>query len=262
MMYIESLVLEITRKCSCACSHCLRGDSQEMDMPFELIPKIFNGIESVENLTFSGGEPSLNIPFMEETLKYCKKNDIDIKSIYVVTNGLQNQIELVKAMDDWLIYCVSRFGNCNPDDHLAMWDAYSGYMEECMFGLSCSVDQFHPEMEKNVYRAFSHVPYYSNQKEGRFAENKMEYGKILIKEGNAYLSGYDGIQSDSIDSFYSDDNMVENVYVSSKGYVFSDCDHSYETYDEYSTDLNNIQLYSIMQIINNVIAAKAMPIAV
>ena len=27
MMYIESLALEITRKCSCACSHCLRGDS-------------------------------------------------------------------------------------------------------------------------------------------------------------------------------------------------------------------------------------------
>jgi hypothetical protein len=26
--------------------------------------------------------------------------------------------------------------------------AYSEYMEECMFGLSCSVDQFHPEMEK------------------------------------------------------------------------------------------------------------------
>ena len=69
-------------------------------------------------------------------------------------------------MDDWLIYCVSRFGNCNPEDHLAMWDAYSEYMEECMFGLSCSVDQFHPEMEKQVYRAFSHIPYYSNQKGG------------------------------------------------------------------------------------------------
>lgn len=90
----------------------------------------------------------------------------------------------------------------------------------------------------------------------------MEFGKILIKEGNAYLSGYEGIQSDTIDSFYVDDNMEENVYVSSKGYVFSDCDHSYETYDEYSTDLNNIQLYSIIQIINNVMAAEALPVAI
>lgn len=262
MMYIENLSLEITRKCSCACSHCLRGDSQNIDMPLDLIPKIFNGIKGIDNITFTGGEPSLNLYFMKEMLKYCKRHSIDVKSIYVVTNGLQNQKELVKVMDDWLAYCISRMAGCSPMDHLAMWDAYNNYMEESAFGLSCSVDQFHPEMEPNIYRAFSHIPYYSNQKEGRFAENSWERGTKLIKAGNAYLSGYDGLPERAIDAFYVDDDMVENVYVSAKGYVFSDCDNSYETLDECSTDLNNIRLHTIMQIVNNVSNEGCLPIAI
>ncbi|WP_373262112.1 radical SAM protein [Hungatella hathewayi] len=99
MMYIENLSLEITRKCSCACSHCLRGDSQNIDMPLDLIPKIFNGIKWIDNITFTGGEPSLNLYFMKEMLKYCKRHSIDVKSIYVVTNGLQNQKELGTMTD-------------------------------------------------------------------------------------------------------------------------------------------------------------------
>lgn len=64
---IDSLILEVTRRCNMCCPHCLRGDAENMDADIDLIPQIFEGITEVGTLTFSGGEPSLNTKYIRRT---------------------------------------------------------------------------------------------------------------------------------------------------------------------------------------------------
>ena len=63
-MYVQDLILEVTRRCNMACEHCLRGDAQNMDMSTEVVDQILEHCDRIGAVTFSGGEPSLNIPLI------------------------------------------------------------------------------------------------------------------------------------------------------------------------------------------------------
>ena len=58
---IESLTLEVTRKCNLACEHCMRGDAKNVNMTYDVIDKVLDNeeINSINQLGFSGGEPTL-----------------------------------------------------------------------------------------------------------------------------------------------------------------------------------------------------------
>ena len=81
------LAVEITRRCNMSCAHCLRGDAQNMDMSFEMFKKLLDITEGIDTLSFTGGEPALNIPFMEKTLEYVKEKGIPVYNIFIATNG-------------------------------------------------------------------------------------------------------------------------------------------------------------------------------
>ena len=57
-------------------------------------------------MIFTGGEPGLNIKYMDGVLEYCMLNHIKVNSIYLATNGTVNQEELIRTMNDWLAYCM------------------------------------------------------------------------------------------------------------------------------------------------------------
>jgi len=60
-MNIDNLIIEITRKCNFTCDHCLRGEAQNKDIDHKVIDALLdNNIEYISNITFTGGEPSLN----------------------------------------------------------------------------------------------------------------------------------------------------------------------------------------------------------
>ena len=42
---IQSLTLEVTRRCNLACEHCMRGDAQNVDMTYEMVDKILDNEE-------------------------------------------------------------------------------------------------------------------------------------------------------------------------------------------------------------------------
>lgn len=54
-LYIGALVLEVTRRCNMHCEHCLRGDTQNLDMQKEIVDKLLEQTESIFCVTFSGG---------------------------------------------------------------------------------------------------------------------------------------------------------------------------------------------------------------
>lgn len=228
---IDNLILEVTRKCSCACEHCLRGDVMDIDMPESMIPYIFKNVTNINSITFTGGEPSLNINLIRRTLEYCKKNSIYVGYVWLATNGLQNHRELIHVMDNWLDYCLFCTGYADMDP-VSKWMDISEYKSEYSFGLACSIDEFHPSINKNDYEAFRSLLYYDNCKEGSFYSKTGH--KQIIQTGKAYDNGLPGFKpTDFMEKGFSvDDNLVEVVYISATGYIYNNCDYSYRNMDD------------------------------
>lgn len=94
------------------CEHCLRGDFEDccMDADFNMIPEIFDGVESIGCITFTGGEPSLNHEFITACVDYIEKKDIYVGGVFIATNGLIYCQELVDAVRRlWLRNISSSF---------------------------------------------------------------------------------------------------------------------------------------------------------
>jgi organic radical activating enzyme len=101
-MYINDLVIEITRKCNLKCKHCLRGPAQNIDF-IDLIKTInkfivINQIESIGGLSISGGEPLLNSKGIIDLLKIFINRKIDINGFCLVTNGTMFDPDILKPI--------------------------------------------------------------------------------------------------------------------------------------------------------------------
>ncbi len=97
------LVIEVTRRCQIQCDHCLRGDAQDLDIKLSDIDKVLTGY--INNLTFTGGEPSLNVKAIEYTLAMCKARDIEVYSCYIATNAVDISDAFLVACLRWYDYC-------------------------------------------------------------------------------------------------------------------------------------------------------------
>jgi len=86
-LHAYEIGLEITRNCNLNCSHCLRGNTQNKTMSKEVIHEVFNKVDTITNIFFSGGEPLLAIDVIEEIIKEIKRRDIEINGFGMVTNG-------------------------------------------------------------------------------------------------------------------------------------------------------------------------------
>lgn len=256
---IDTLVLEITRDCTCECDHCLRGNKEDIYMPKTFLSYVFgdNRIKEINNITFTGGEPSLNVPMIKKTLELCMQKKIPVRSVFIATNGLQNQMELISVMNEWLNYCMQCCGY-RPNHPAYKWRDVTDYLEEEPFSLSCSIDQFHPEMDQGINEMFHSVIYYSKQKEvsfditGRGRLNQMK----LIKSGKAYEYGFDGIEPSPFEEFDIYDDVIDMVYVTALGYAYAGCNNSYNEMDACNTDENNIMKNKLLDIILKVETVK------
>ena len=48
------------------CAHCLRGNAENLDMSRETIDQVLEQVDMIGQVTFTGGEPSLNM----DTIRY------------------------------------------------------------------------------------------------------------------------------------------------------------------------------------------------
>ena len=55
----KNLMLEITRQCGMNCDHCMRGEAEDVDMEYDVIYTICEKATHIEQLSITGGEPSL-----------------------------------------------------------------------------------------------------------------------------------------------------------------------------------------------------------
>lgn len=251
-MNIDMLVLEVTRQCNMSCAHCLRGCSQNVKMTTEMVDKIFQDITSVGSITFTGGEPFLNLDIIEYTLRVVKNKKIPVYGFYIVTNGKHYEDRQIKVCNNWMMYIAS----CNNNITKSVNGFY--FDSELIFnysGLCVSRDIYHDDIPIENYLHYRMLSYYLEDKEDLSED-------YIINEGNAILNGigvvnrtYNEISvfGEEImeDGFVSFQNISTEgyLYISANGNIVGDCDMSYDTIDDET--IGNINKISLKQILKN-----------
>ena len=209
-----NLVIEVTRRCNMACAHCLRGDAQDIDIDDAIIAKTLEHAVSIDCLTFTGGEPSLNVPAMRRTLDLMKEKEIELRGYFIATNGKTVTDGFIRFLIDLHAYVLA----CN-----------GGYIEEGSCGVALSADEFHePVPTGNEYMLRS-LAAYSDVKRRSYAHGRT----MLLNRGRARM--LDGFET--TEPFTSSDPCIsetdrgfraeETIMITAAGNVVTDCDYEY-----------------------------------
>lgn len=103
-LIFDYVSIEITRQCNLKCRHCLRGDAQDIDIDLRTIDALVEQTAKIYNLSFTGGEPTLNVPAMAYTLEALRGHKVPLHSVEVATNGMVLSSEFVKAVKEFSRY--------------------------------------------------------------------------------------------------------------------------------------------------------------
>lgn len=208
-LHAENLVLELTRRCNFACTHCLRGETENTDMTEEIIDKVMDNFDGFTEVTFTGGEPTLNLDAMEYFFKMAKIRNKSIDCFYVATNGHENQERLANIL-------LNAYMDCESQD---------------LCGVSLSMDDFHDGFQSEYVKGLA---FYQPVKE----HHTDDPHTWIIQTGRAedfrigrppkYFTDFHATRTTPPDnSIY-----VETAYVSTNGFLYPDCDLSYEIMDK------------------------------
>lgn len=217
LFIFDDLILEITRKCNMKCDHCLRGNAENINMTMKTIEPLLSRTMQINTLTFTGGEPTLNIPLMKKILNYCKAHTIPVLNIYIVTNGKVVSDNFLSTMIDWYAYCI---------------ESNNGYMPDTA-GLSLSKDTYHeniPDENINKLKAFTFFD----------ESHYWDFNKYPVLGRGRGANIANNVNRDIITSFSvlpNDDGSIQidnDTYVSAKGDILADCDLSYDTMPNYT----------------------------
>lgn len=222
-LYIENLILEVTRKCNMSCAHCMRGNAEELDLSFSTIQPLLDRLDGIGTITFTGGEPTLHIPVMKETLNYCQEKEIPIYNFYIVTNGKQ-------ISDEFLLFLLHLYQYCY--EHNDEVNEFSG--------LALSKDDFHEPIPSKNQALLSAFTFYHPQ------EKANDFTKVPIVPTGRALSLPNDIYNvlDHIPDTYIpditefDDNISINdgdCYITAKGDITFNCNTSYQVEDKTAT---------------------------
>ena len=125
------------------CARCMRGPAQNVDMSKEIVDLFFDKLKpySMDELTFGGGEPTLNPEIFSYTIDRLIKDDIYVDSLGMVTNGQIYSEEIADALNRY-----EEFANRRQARGMA------NHTKICF-----SVDSFHKPFSKEVRSKYEKV---------------------------------------------------------------------------------------------------------
>lgn len=224
MKTVESLIVNITDMCNMECEFCLRGDRGVNKMDLSLIPRIFDGIDCIENLTITGGEPSLYEEAVTAIVDYIEEKDIDCYGCFIVTNGKVYSQALVDAVKKLLLRHIRKtYANEYVTPQVAKY-IKSEFEEMYSFGIAVSIDMYHEAISVENYIRYRMSGVYSDVKETDFSNG----GVIARGRGSNIYGAKEREYRELYVSCDDGDIIVEELYISIDGDVFSDCDISYD----------------------------------
>lgn len=221
----HDLVLEVTRRCNMSCAHCLRGNSQDADMTPETLRRVFEIFKDVDEITFTGGEPSLNVPIINQTIDILEQNNIHPGSFFIATNGKENVDELLQACDRLYKLCHDITNAKTLEYTDIRWLHKLMNREEAYGGLALSADPYHePIPLENVLKLMSRT-YFTDVKIQEFKKDPFPQ---LIRAGSAVFLPSELTREPYIsNASASGPDCFEQVYISSNGDILFDSDLDY-----------------------------------
>lgn len=203
----SDLVIEITRKCNMKCKHCLRGDSQNIDIDLSYIDKLFEHTQDIYCLSITGGEPTLNIKAIKHIIKSAKQHNVEIHSFFLATNGKKITKTFVHTLLD-LYYICSEY---DRDDASCV----------CI-----SQDKYHENIQQKNEDLLKPLSFYSETAKTTDFEQisliKMGRAKNLSNATQPYRYGI-SIERNDETSYHIDGNTT----LTSTGYILPECDYEY-----------------------------------
>lgn len=205
MMTVQNLVIEITRRCNMSCEHCLRGEAQNKNIKLKYIDSLLSQCDSIGNVTFTGGEPSLNVPAIDYFLKKAKEMNVLIGGFYIATNGLT-------ITEEFILACLRLY-------------SYSEEKDIC--SVHVSNDVFHANEGNYDTELLDGLSFFSR----RFSEEGYDYNRYrgLLKEGRADENFGDGRKVTVIEVTTKDDLDSTEVVLNCNGQIINGCDWSYKS---------------------------------
>ena len=219
-IYVNYLAIEVTRRCNMKCNHCLRGDAQNLDISTAVLSEIAKHIYP-GSVTFTGGEPSLNVPAIKRYFELAERCGTMPNDFYVATNGAASKEQM-------------------RDLALTLLEAYSKMAEPDMCAVDVSVDMFHEAFRDNdnakILRGLSFL--------GRGKKHSVKDDDLswLLNTGRANENGI-GVRApevlrtdmDELVTHYSTENdsiSFDTLYIAANSNVVDGCDSSYEDIDD------------------------------
>jgi len=228
-MNIDSLIIEVTRRCNARCAHCLRGKIQNKDLASEHLWTLFEKIDRVQTITFTGGEPTLAVDIIANALVAAKDNNVEVGNFYIATNALTVPDEFIRVLIDWWQYC---------DDNEITAVHYSN-------------DMYHPDsadLEDNIHK-LSVLRFVSE----KYSPKSLAIdAKHLIAEGrgskigaNRKLNRYTFEVTEWEDGASIQDN---EVYLNCDGNIIAGCDWSYASQRKKENIISSVADFSVERV--------------
>lgn len=231
---IDNLIIEVTRKCNLQCEHCLRGCAQDKDISYNTIYNLIVGsnIEYISSVTFTGGEPTLNINAINQFIDICKDNNVEVGNFYIVVNG-------VNIPDDFIIAVVNLYTFCTDNEISAVQVSKSDFY----------TNQDCEQIKKlELLSIFSYKNVANNDNliyEGRAINWIDDNGIEILRDIDIDYYNDELLTDRDTEDFY---NVHGDIYLNVHGDILSCCDLSYESQDKYK--LGNVNDNSLTEIIN------------
>jgi len=220
----DNLIIEVTRKCNMCCEHCMRGDAEDSNLNLDKFTEFINNVDSIGSITFTGGEPTLNINAIKFVLHMIKTLNIPVYSFYTVTNGKKITSEFLNIMIDWYVYCIECGGE--PD----------------LCGVALSQDEFHEYIEPENIAKLRALSFY--RPDDKKTRNWSQVQLIDIGRARNIVSNpkRDPMRYPPTVDIINDTITITDgqITFTTDGELLFDCDYEYESTDEIKAcDWNN-----------------------
>lgn len=222
---MESLVIEVTRRCPLKCEHCLRGGAQSLDLDINDVNTLFSKVDYISSLTFTGGEPALFPNKLLDILRLAIANKVNIGSFYIATSThVKKEVfkQFILACMEWYLYC--------SDNEATQ--------------VNWSNDEFH-ELDKHNVKLLSVLSFASPKYSEQEKKRNRDY---IIAEGRGKDIGSRKLVRDRImfDEYGGKCYIGESpIYLNCKGNIINGCDFSYKSQDKPENIICNVNDFSI-----------------
>lgn len=226
---VSQLMIEMTRKCTMMCDHCLRGEQEKRILNMnDAFWQALNQMEYIGQIIFTGGEPLLEARKIIRILDHIMSMNIPCGGFYIATNGTVFHRKLMNKLCEFTQYC-SHHADIDPFDD-------DSEMSTCRVDIS-KTPYHDKDMQTNDFKfglyRFVHL------------RKDCDDEDWLIPEGRAYENGFGdrrkklnpSCDKSALQSFYLDeDDTIDMLYINCNGRCFSDCDLSYTTQENWISD--------------------------